>query len=285
MYDTYMIEPKNYHVLSLGAGVQSTTIYLMILDGELDIPLNAAVFADTQEEPDQVYRHLDWLRSLGGPPIITVTVGKLGDDLISGKNGTGHRFASIPAFTSKDEGRRDGIIRRQCTLEYKVRPIEKWVRREMIGLRWKQKMPKHITVHQYMGFSYDEPGRAARARLRFNQIRWGEVHFPLIEEEMTRGDCEKYLEQRVPHKVPRSACGFCPFKNKAEWKSLKNEDPSGWKRAVEVDNAIRNPESRCAKGLDQKLYVHISCVPLERAAIDDDQPGLFDMECEGGCGL
>lgn len=87
------------HVLSLGAGVQSTALYLMSIEGLLP-KLDAAIFADTQEEPGEVYSHLAWLRSLGGPPILTGTAGKLGDDLRNGRNSTGGRFASIPAFTT-----------------------------------------------------------------------------------------------------------------------------------------------------------------------------------------
>lgn len=75
-----MESTKTYHILNLGAGVQSTALYLMFLGGEIDQALDYAVFADTQEEPEPVYRHLEWLCSLGGPPILTATVGKLGDD-------------------------------------------------------------------------------------------------------------------------------------------------------------------------------------------------------------
>lgn len=50
-------------VLSLGAGVQSTTLFLMSLRGELP-PLDAAIFADTQWEPKAVYKHLNWLVQL-----------------------------------------------------------------------------------------------------------------------------------------------------------------------------------------------------------------------------
>src|SRR5207302_1334850 len=67
-----------------------------------------------------VYKHLEWLRSLGGPPILTDTAGKLGDDLIHGKNSSGRRFASIPAFTSAVPGKPGGMLRRQCTAEYKI---------------------------------------------------------------------------------------------------------------------------------------------------------------------
>jgi hypothetical protein len=51
-------------ILSLGAGVQSTTIALMSLRGELPAqfaPPTAAIFADTGYEPANVYSHLQWL--------------------------------------------------------------------------------------------------------------------------------------------------------------------------------------------------------------------------------
>ena len=84
-----MESTTTYNILNLGAGVQSTALFLMFLNGEFDEKLDYAVFADTQEEPGSVYRHLEWLRSLGGPPILTDTAGKLGDDLIHGKNSPG----------------------------------------------------------------------------------------------------------------------------------------------------------------------------------------------------
>jgi hypothetical protein len=66
------------HVLNLGAGVQSTTLYLMYLRGKIQPQIECAIFADTGEEPDSIYRHLEWLKSLAGPPIVTVKAGTLG---------------------------------------------------------------------------------------------------------------------------------------------------------------------------------------------------------------
>jgi hypothetical protein len=110
---------RTYHILNLGAGVQSTALYLMFSVGEFDEMLDYAIFSDTQEEPQGVYNHLEWLRSLGGPPILIDSAGKLGDDLVHGRNSTGQRFASIPAFTSATPGQSGGMLRRQCTAEYK----------------------------------------------------------------------------------------------------------------------------------------------------------------------
>ena len=63
-------------VLSLGAGVQSTTLALMAAVGEIERPA-AAIFADTQWEPEAVYRHLDWLEALLPYPVLRVTQGNI----------------------------------------------------------------------------------------------------------------------------------------------------------------------------------------------------------------
>ena len=79
---------QRLRVLQLGAGVQSTSLYLMAMDGELQF--DVAIFADTGDEPREVYDHLAYLETLGGPEIVRVSVGsRLGDDLVTGMNSTG----------------------------------------------------------------------------------------------------------------------------------------------------------------------------------------------------
>jgi len=67
--------------------------------------------------------------TLGGSPILPATAGRLGDDLIHGGNRTGGRFASILAFTSATPGVTGGMLRRQCTAEYKIHVVERIIRR------------------------------------------------------------------------------------------------------------------------------------------------------------
>ncbi len=195
------MEPAStYHIPNLGAGVQSTALYLMFLDGEFDEKLDYAVFADTQEEPEPVYAHLEWLRSLGGPPILTDTAGKLGDDLIHGQNSTGQRFASIPAFTSAEPGKPGGMLRRQCTAEYKINVVERVIRRQVVGLEYRPRMPRGVKVVQYFGLSFDEPRRVSKVRNRFVGHPWSEARFPLFDLEMSRGECVEYRKGRsIPH--------------------------------------------------------------------------------------
>lgn len=273
-------------VLNLGAGVQSTALFLMALDGEID-PFDVVIFADVQEEPDSVYSHLDWLDSLGGPTILRVTAGKLGDALDKGTGELGH-YVSIPAYTLAPNGNK-GILMRQCTADYKVAPIERAIRQNVFGVPAGRPIPKDCHVHQVMGLSYDEPKRVIRVKQRFlaKPKNWT-VEFPLFDLEMTRSDCVAYLKERVPHDVPRSACVFCPFKNDAEWRHLKENDPKGWARAVEIDRVCRT-----GTRLESQRFLHKSCVPLAEADLReaDEKSGQkhllfsgFQDECEGYCG-
>ncbi len=284
---------KEYHVLSLGAGVQSTALYLMFARGEITPQIDAAIFADTQEEPDAVYRHLEWLQSIGGPPILVRTAGKLGDDLVNGRNSTGGRFASIPAFT-KDEEEKVGVLRRQCSKEYKTEVVERAIRREVLGMVPKQRVPKGIKVYQYIGMSFDEMGRAGRVQAIFKakRVKWSVPVFPLIERYMTRANCLDWLADKVPHETPRSACTFCPYHNDHEWDRLKREDPAGWARALEVDSALRRPGIVLNRNLEQQMYLHRSCQPLGLVQLDlspDPRKAQTTMnfagECMGMCGV
>lgn len=94
-------------ILSLGAGVQSSTMALTAAEGWIKPMPDCAIFADTGWEPAAVYRHLDWLMPQLPFPVHIVSAGNIRDGLVAGSKG--HRWASIPAS-----------IRRQCTKEYKI---------------------------------------------------------------------------------------------------------------------------------------------------------------------
>lgn len=298
-----------HHILNLGAGVQSTTLYLMTMSGEAPA-VECAIFADTGEEPAAVYRHLDWLKSLNGPPIIVRSAGRLGDDLTRGRNTTGGRFAAIPCFTRlhDDEGAAVGEVgrtRRQCSKEYKTEVIERSIRRDVLGLKPRQRVPKGVKVVQYFGISWDERSRASRIWERFHVEKAAAALpvFPLVERQWTRANCIDWLDGKVPHETPRSACVFCPFHNDAEWLRIKEQDPEGWARAVEIDIALRTEGSVVNRDMRQAMYLHRTCQPLTQIsfkprssskelqlgfAVDSDEyqeAAGFGVECEGVCGV
>lgn len=274
-----------YHILSLGAGVQSTALYLMLARGEVLPQADAAIFADTRDEPEGVYDHLRWLLAQPGPPILVRSKGRISGDLARGE-----RVASIPAFTADGEGR-VGMMRRQCSKEYKVDVINRTIRREICGGAPGRPLPRDISIVQYIGISLDEVARAARIAANNGKRRGWSVRFPLIEKQMSREDCVEYLADKVPHETPRSACVFCPYHSDAEWARVK-ANPADWAHAVAVDASLRRPDVIAQRRLRQELYVHRSCKPLDQVELKPEPPAkralqlLMSWECvEGVCGL
>ncbi len=146
-----------HHVLLLGAGVQSTAIYLLMHDGTIKVPESlVAICADTQEEPAAVYDHLAWLKTLEWPRIHVRTRGKLGDAVI-GERSWKKGHTSIPAYT-KVGVERPAIMPRRCTTDFKIEAIEHFIREELLGLKRRQRRDRAIPVHQYFGISRDEAG-------------------------------------------------------------------------------------------------------------------------------
>jgi hypothetical protein len=280
-------------ILSLGAGVQSTVLALMVKRGELP-PIHAAIFADPQEESGATYRHLDWLENecKGSFAIFRRTAGKLGDNLLNGKNSTGVRVAAIPAFQADVLGKLEGIGQRQCTKDYKTDVVHRCIRRDILGLQPRQRVPKSSEIEQWIGLSYDEPSRVIRVRETFaNKVKWATPRFPLFEMQMDRRACIEWLKNYgVPHETPRSACVFCPYKQNSEWRRLKEEDPDGWARALEIDAGLRRPGAVVNRKMNRILYLHRSCVPLAEVDLRERDIRIgqttmsFDTECLGMCG-
>ena len=277
------------HVLSLGAGVQSTTMALMAARGEIEPMPDAAIFADTGAEPKAVYEHLDWLRSPNVLPfpVEVVRAGDIRSDTHSALNGGRHcrgRAATAPFFTLGRDGRA-APLRRQCTAAYKVEPINRRIR-EYLGVKARRRVPAGIPpVVVWLGISTDEIHRMKPAR-----EWWVSRHWPLVDARMSRNDCLCWLERHGYATPPRSACIFCPYRSDREWRWLRDHDPEGWEEAVAIDRAIRPGFPRInSERSTGELYLHRSLAPLEdvdfRTASERGQLDLFGNECEGMCGL
>ena len=229
-----------------------------------------AIFSDPGAELPDTYQLWDylneWRKLNNGIPLIKKKK-SLYNDIIKGQNSTGQRWASIPAF-----GESGGMIRRQCTREYKIEVVVKIIR-ELHGLKKYQRMkPTEV----WLGISLDEIQRMKESQL--SKITY---HYPLINKRITRSDCKKFLEERSFHNVKKSSCVFCPYHNNVQWREIKEDYPEEWKKVIKIDNAIRNSSKR---GDKDQLFLHRSLKPIEEAYLQEDQEDLF--MCEAGfCGL
>jgi hypothetical protein len=267
-------EPKR--VLSLGAGVQSTTVLRMSIAGDLP-PLDAAIFADTGWEPLAVYEHLESLRAEAGAAGIPVHVVRDGNILSDSHSDAERRRTVVPVFVSRPGGA-VGMTRRKCTRDYKIRPIERKLK-ELIGHMKGARLPTTPRVEQWMGISLDEIDRAKF--LHQQPDAWRRITYPLIDRMMTRADCEAWHDAKGFPRPPRSACVGCPYHSDDRWREVRRSSPEEFAEAVALDAAIRDVSDYGG------AYLHRSCVPLGEVDFDrpDPQMSLWGEECEGMCGV
>lgn len=246
--------------LSLGWGVQSWTLAAMSASGEL--PQAVAVHADTTHERSATYafaaQWTPWLEQRGVKVVTVVSDGRGGTSpTINGNE------IVIPAYTNGT-----GRIRRQCTGDWKIDPIRRYLQQHRQGQ----------PVELWLGITTDEWQRAKDAPVKYITHR-----YPLLELGMSRADCLAWLQDHSLPSPGKSACVFCPFQNRRRWEELKREGGADWQHAVAVDNAIRDVRPPDA------LYVHPACQPLEQAVTIPEDYGmsqgsfdLADAECDSG---
>ena len=277
-----------FRVLSLGGGVQSSTLMLMAAAGLCgEIPV-VAVHADTGWDPPSTLTMVHYLQQISEIPVVVCQSSKGAlQTVVSNPVGpTG--FVPIPAHHTRSDGTA-GMGARQCTRQYKVQPIERAIR-DLLGAKPRQRLPVDH-VEQWIGFSTDEIARVAP-----NPTRWIRNRYPLLELDMSRADCVKWWEANAPSDAPvltRSSCVGCPYHSAAEWVNIADEWPEQFAEACDIDEAMRRGEQRV--GQDTSSFLHRRRIPL-REAIEVDrrkvewqtrQGVLFDDSdsdmCGGGC--
>jgi len=245
------------NIISLGAGVQSSTMSLMAAHGEITPMPDAAIFADTQCEPGEVYDWLLWLEQQLPFPVWRVTRANLQDETLRlriSKKGREYYKLYIPTYGD------NGPMPRKCTHDFKLVPIY-------------QKARPYRPVTAWIGISLDE---AWRMKEPFR--KWVTNRYPLLEIPMRRSDCVRWMLKHGYPEPPRSACYFCPYHNNAEWRGLSKED---FDKAVLFERALQ----KIAPG----EFLHPSRIPLDQVDFSTDeergQLNMFNNECSGHCGV
>ncbi|WP_343668695.1 hypothetical protein [Chitinophaga sp.] len=275
------------NIISLGLGVQSTALYFMSSMGELP-RADYAITADPGREKAGTYKYLQfllqWQSDNSGIPIIVTDKKNLFEDLLKGTNSSGNRFASIPCFTKNDDGSQ-GMLRRQCTSEYKIGPVDEVIRR-LYGMRPRQRRPetfvwKGITVDELDRMSepeqkwkrhvYPFTGYQFNAKGIWEKLNWG--------IQMSRVDLYNWYQKMGFPIPPKSSCVFCPYQSDLNWSRMKKHNPEDFDAAVQVDYAIRNSTQ---KGVKNQCFLHRSMTPLDMVEFDD-QDDLWSGECSGNC--
>lgn len=267
-------------VLSFGGGVQTVALTVMACRGLIEKP-DIAIFADTQWETKATYEYIKWFEqymSDNGIKLLKPTKGNIRENALNGA-----RWTSMPLFTIDENGKK-GMLRRQCTNEFKVQVIHKEIRRYLgIPKYGRVKTPVEI----WLGISMDEATRQKPSRVKWATHRW-----PLIElgyyreylkDNMFSGmNCVQFLSDHKIPIPPKSACIGCPFHDDTYWADMKKNSPDEFEDACLFDEAIRNSTR---KGIKCPVFLHRQRIPLRNVVFNDDGINQFENECEGYCGL
>lgn len=246
--------------LSLGWGVQSYTLAAMAALGDIE-PLDAAIHADTTHERSATYtfaaRWTPWLEARGVRVVTVVSRNVQPVQVVTSAS------TDIPAYTTDGESR--GQFRRQCTREWKILGIRRWLQANRNGQ----------PVTQLLGISMDEWHRA-----KDSDVKYITHVYPLLDMKMTRNDCTNYLERHGLEVPGKSSCVFCPYRDKRAWREMKRENGDDWHKAVAVDEAIRKVRP------PYDLFVHSARIPLVDVDLslpeDNGQLRLPNEECDSG---
>lgn len=257
------------HVFSCGGGVQSTACLVLAVQGV--IPYRTFIFAnvgDKSENPltiryiNEVLRpyaashEIEWIdiqrRRRDGTPV------DLYEDLQRPV-----RAINIPVRMANG-----APGRRNCTTEFKIKPIARWIKRNAPG----------CTVGK--GISTDEPHRATPSR----ETDGYSSAYPLIELGISRQDCLRLVADAGLPQPPKSSCWFCPYKTTDQWITMRHERSDLFDAACDLEQQLN--ARRSVIGRDP---IYLSGVGARRGlAMRDaipDQIGLFPewIDEQDGC--
>ena len=252
-----------FQVLSLGWGVQSFAIAAMMARDVLP-RVDYLIHADTQHEMAGTYDFARrWTPWLGEQGLTVVTVSGSRTDAVTRWNVDS---VMIPALTVDRETAKRGQVKRQCTTEWKIRPIRRYIRAELEsrGLALRPGI-----VESWMGISLDE-----WRRMRDSEVAYIVNEYPLVDLKITRAGCVAWLQEQGLEVPPKSSCTFCPYRSIASWKELKRQGGPDWEEALEVDATIR------VKRPKAELFVHPYRRPLPEAVTIPEDEGAAQLELE-----
>lgn len=213
---------------SYGGGVQSTAALVLAAQRRIDFPLFIlANVGDDSENPatiDYVREHAAPFAATHGIELVEVRKRRRDgtpDDLLARILRTDR---SLPFPVRMSNG---APGRRSCTAEFKIRVIERELRRRGAT----DAAPATVGL----GITVDE---IQRARTSHPADRWTTRTYPLIDIGLYRDDCMTIIRDAGLPVPPKSSCWFCPFHHMDAWRELRRTRPDLFARAQQLEATL-----------------------------------------------
>lgn len=262
------------HVFSYGGGVQSTAALVLAAQGKIDYRtfLFCNVGEDSENPDTLAYVHevaMPFAHEHGLELIELHKVRRDGslESVYRTLTRPGSRSIGIPVHMANG-----APGRRACTLDFKIRVVDRWLKREWQAHR--------LGVLVGLGISLDEFTRM-RTNTDPDTLAWKTLEYPLIDLRLDRQGCKALIQQAGLPVPPKSSCWFCPYHSQRTWQVLRDTQPALFERAVALERRIN--ERRTVIGKDQ-VYLSRRCTLLPMATSEYAQTSFLEDEqvCESG---
>jgi len=287
-------------IFSFGGGVQSTAALILAAQGKIDY--SEFVFCnvgDDSENPATLqYFHEYSMPYAKRHGLILHEIHKTKRD--------GTRVTLLEQLT-KPDSRSIGIPvrmaksgapgRRSCTVEYKVKLCDQFIKKNHGIGRLLQKErgyaqmakaikgqmlraghdPQQAEAHYLstlsmikmprplvtiaLGISLDEWHRAKNS----SGIEWKALDYPLLNLKLTRNDCKQIILDAGEPVPPPSSCWFCPMHTTQRWQEIKRETPPLFEGTADLEELLISRRLRLGR---DPIYFHHSLIPLRLAITD-----------------
>ena len=205
-------------ILSFGGGVDSSAILLKHLTGDVDLNIDQVVFSDTGAEKSKTYANITKFQQLCEAQNIPFDIVRNQKESLTEFL---TRLGTVPLMPGCSH---------ICSLKFKGEVIQKFLK-EKYGDR-------QLTI--LIGIEADELYRKQRFTKPKNDTN--EYEYPLIDMDMTRADCEAYLQSHG-FDVVKSSCVYCPFMSEEEIKEIR-QDKEAWQTIKLVESRFAEESNR-----------------------------------------
>lgn len=258
-------------ILSCGAGMQSTALALMSCEKKKygddiypEVPIyDAILFCDLGEEPSWVYDQVYFIQCACEDVGITFYVLESNLHAHYVENFGKARVVSIPFWTIDESGKK-GKMMRNCTLDYKINVMQKFIRSNLLGYKKGQRTRNEdLKAHEmHLGFSVEE-----KHRCKDNPHKMFVNKFPLCDMNLERKDNYAYIKDVWGLETKASACTFCPFHRNYFFKHLKANYQEEYRKLMEFDDLLEigQPNTK----IRSKLYISRSRKRIKDLNEDD----------------
>jgi 3'-phosphoadenosine 5'-phosphosulfate sulfotransferase (PAPS reductase)/FAD synthetase len=242
-------------LMNSGGGRQTVAMLVLIKRGIVPRP-DRIVIADTGRENPSTWDYRDEIaqplaQSMGLD--IEIAPRSLAYVDLYAHNGD----LLIPVYTLT------GKMSAFCSTEWKVRVVRRYLKEQGIH-----------RATAWIGYALDERDRYKPTK-EDSTGPWYRS-FPLLDLNLTKRDCIQIIEDAGLPLPPPSACWMCPNKPNEEWRYLRDNYPSAFSQACDMDEEVRDEDM--AQG-HAGVWLHHSRVPLRTADIERDDRKEAGRQC------